>query len=104
HAPIDAITTLMSEHGLQADDVAQIEVDQSVYVAQEILIYPWPDNGLQGKFSLAYNVAAAVADGTVTRDTFRDERIPRYASLLPKITINHMPDGYQGVAVRIRTV
>jgi 2-methylcitrate dehydratase PrpD len=38
-----------------------------------------PQTGLEGKFSLEYVVAAALADGEVTLDTFADETVLRPA-------------------------
>jgi aconitate decarboxylase len=38
---------------------------------------PWPNSGLDGKFSLQYTTAVALLDGHVGLDTFTDERIAR---------------------------
>ena len=50
---------------------------------------PAPHNGLDGKFSFQYTLAAALLDGTVTINTFSDAR--RFGSdmqsLLPKISL-----------------
>src|SRR4051794_1159230 len=73
HRAIEGVKTMMSTHGLEAKDIERLEVEIDAQVANEILMYPWPSTGLEGKFSLAYNVAAALVDGDVTVDTFADD-------------------------------
>ena len=94
HRAIEGIKTMMSTHGLEAKDIERLEVEIDAQVANEILMYPWPATGLEGKFSLAYNVAAALVDGDVTVDTFADERINDYDWVRSKIAINAV-EGYK---------
>jgi 2-methylcitrate dehydratase PrpD len=39
------------------------------------MLYQEPEDALQGKFSAKYNVAAALIDGEIGIETFRDEKI-----------------------------
>ena len=89
HRTLDAIFDLMAEHGLRAEDVANVTVDVPVTLP-ELLIYPRPETGLQGKFSLQYNVAAALVDRAVTRASFTDEQVrrPRIRETIEKVTVN----------------
>jgi len=93
HRTLDGIFALMAEHGLRADDVANVTVDCPVTLP-EVLIYDRPETGLQGKFSLQYNVAAALVDGGVTRATFTDEQVrrPRIRAVIDKVTVNPRED------------
>jgi 2-methylcitrate dehydratase PrpD len=94
HRAIEGVKTMMSMHGLEVKDVERLEVQIDAQVANEILMYPWPATGLEGKFSLAYNVAAALVDGDVTVDTFVDERIHDYDWVRSKIAITPI-EGYR---------
>jgi 2-methylcitrate dehydratase PrpD len=89
HTTLDGVFALIAEHGLREEDVASISVDVPVTLP-EVLIYDRPTTGLQGKFSLQYNIAAAIVDRKVTRATFTDEhaREPRLQAMIEKITVN----------------
>jgi 2-methylcitrate dehydratase PrpD len=71
HAILDSLFSLMQEHNFTYQDVANAEFDQSYYS----IVLMEPDTSLKGKFSVKYNVAAALVDGEVGIETFRDERI-----------------------------
>jgi aconitate decarboxylase len=55
---------------------------------------PHPRNGLEGKFSAQYTLAAALLDGAVTLSSFTDERLHRFGmqTLLSKIAVTMTPD------------
>src|SRR5205823_6482754 len=55
---------------------------------------PQPKNGLEGKFSVQYTLAAALLDGAVTLSSFTDERLerPDMQALLKKITVTMAPE------------
>jgi 2-methylcitrate dehydratase PrpD len=101
HAAINVVRRLMADEGLDPGDVAGIEVDQSGYVARDILLYPWPSTGLEGKFSLAYNVAEACHSGSVTIDSFRPARLGQLEPWRTRVRIREM-EGRPPVAVRMR--
>ena len=105
HRTLDGIFSLVAEHGLREEDVANVTVDCPVTLP-EVLIYDRPETGLQGKFSLQYNVAAALVDGSVTRASFTDERVsaPRILAAIEKVTVNPQEDrDQQTVEIRVRT-
>ena len=71
HAILDSLFSLMREHNFTYQDVASAEFDQSYYS----VVMLEPDTDLKSKFSVKFNVAAALVDGEVGIDTFRDEKI-----------------------------
>ena len=73
HAMLDSLFSLMREHNFTYEDVASAEVDQSYYSV--VMLYQEPEDSLKGKFSAKYNVAAALIDGEIGIETFRDEKI-----------------------------
>ena len=73
HAMLDSLFSLMRQHNFTHEDVANAEVDQSYYSV--VMLYQEPEDALKAKFSARYNVAAALIDGEVGIETFRDEKI-----------------------------
>jgi 2-methylcitrate dehydratase PrpD len=88
HYAIGGVLRLMKEQMLHADDVDSIDVDIEARSLMEVLVYPWPTGPLEGKFSLAYNVAAAVQDGPVTVDTFTAEAMTRLAPFHERVRLH----------------
>jgi 2-methylcitrate dehydratase PrpD len=103
HSTILAITELMAHNDLQPGDVERMEVEQSGFVAREILIYDWPRTGLEGKFSLAYNVAAAWADGGVTIASFDEAHVAALAPYRSKVKVIDVEGSPPTVVVRAFT-
>ncbi|HEY1297429.1 MAG TPA: MmgE/PrpD family protein [Chloroflexota bacterium] len=87
HRMADAALTLRSR-GLQAEDVAKIDVSVSPG-GLEAIIHHQPRTGLQGKFSGEYVVAACLLDGRVALSTFSDDAVlrPSAQDLLSRVTI-----------------
>ena len=71
HAILDSLFTLMRENNFTYQDVANAEFDQS-YFSPTMLE---PETPLKSKFSVKFNAAAALVDGVVGIETFRDEKI-----------------------------
>ena len=71
HAILDSLFSLMREHNFTYQDVANAELDQSYYS----VVMLEPDTSLKSKFSVKYNIAAALVDGEIGIETFRDEKI-----------------------------
>ena len=86
HRPIDAALALRDEHGI---DPAQIERVEIVFPRFEYVNRPFPETGLDGKFSVQYTTAVALLDGEVTVDSFTNERrfAPDVAALLPRVEL-----------------
>ena len=103
HYAIDGTIALLREAGLREADVAQIDVWIEQRNLNEVLVYPWPRTPLEGKFSLAYNVAAALADGEVTVDTFTDADLQRLTAFREKVRV-HATDDLPQNGARIAVV
>ena len=71
HAILDSLFSMMREHNFTYQDVASAEFDQSYYS----VVMLEPDTSLKSKFSVKYNIAAALVDGEIGIETFRDENI-----------------------------
>jgi 2-methylcitrate dehydratase PrpD len=87
HYAIDATIALIRDAVLREVDVDHVEVWIEQRNLNEVLVYPWPRTPLEGKFSLAYNVAAALADGEVTVDTFTAPALARLAAVRDKVRV-----------------
>ena len=104
HYAIDGVINLMRAEGLVSTDVAAIDVTLERRNLEEVLVYPWARTPLEGKFSLAYNVAAAVADGAVTVETFTESAVARLAGERDRVRVHATDDLPQnGARVRIET-
>jgi 2-methylcitrate dehydratase PrpD len=73
HPTIDSLLALMEEHQFDYRDVDEVELQQSYQ--SDYVLYARPRTGLEGKFSVLYNAAAALVQGKVDIETFTDERI-----------------------------
>ena len=71
HPTLDALLDLRREHGFSADEVDAIEIGVDPIVPT-ILIHDHPSTGLEGKFSMPFCAAAAIAYGAVGVETFTD--------------------------------
>jgi len=92
HWSVDAALNLRERHRLEARDVAsaEVEVGANNRAADRLR----PGSVLEAKFSLPYTVAAALIDGRIDFDTFREERFrdPQIRELMERITIQRNPD------------
>jgi 2-methylcitrate dehydratase len=96
HQPISAALQVCSDHGVAAEDVAEILVETTTRGA-DILSDPSkfkPETKETADHSLPYVIAAAVADGNVLPDSFTDEKLkdPRIWDLLGKIKVVADPE------------
>jgi 2-methylcitrate dehydratase PrpD len=78
----------MREENLSFEDIAQVTVEGLPYLSH-VLLYPQPTLGINGKFSIHYNVAAAILDGKVVIDSHSDQmlRRPRVKEALEKVHV-----------------
>ena len=105
HLTLDGIFALMDEHRLREEEIENVTVECSAHLP-DVLIYSRPRTGLQGKFSLEYNVASALIDRAVTRASFTDERVltSRIQQVIEKVTVNPQEGRDQrSVHIRVRT-
>lgn len=86
HRPIDAALALRAEHAIAPAEIESVEI---VFPRFDYVNRPFPESGLDGKFSVQYTTAVALLDGEVTVDTFTNER--RFAAdveaLLPRVNL-----------------
>ena len=74
HTAITAAADLAETHDLKPADVESIDVRASLG-ASDALVHEDPDTGLEGKFSMHYTVASAIARDRVDLTTFDDENV-----------------------------
>ena len=72
---IEATFHLMRENNISYKDIATITIDHAFNNAGPLL-FSKPDTALRGKFSAQYTIAAAILDGKVDIDTYKDQRYP----------------------------
>ncbi len=89
---LDAMFQVMAEHNLTFDDIEEVICDTDMSLLK-VLIHSEPETGLEGKFSLQYTMASAIADGRITLNTYTDESInrPGIKDALKKIKLNVYP-------------
>jgi 2-methylcitrate dehydratase PrpD len=87
HRTLDGLLDLKAETGIGLEEVASVAVEGSARAFQPLL-HDAPRTGLEGKFSLQYAVAAALADGRVTLASFEDAAVRREAiqRFMPRVT------------------
>jgi 2-methylcitrate dehydratase PrpD len=109
HRALDAALQATGGEPYPESAVASIEV-RAPAGSTSALVHPRPVNGLEGKFSLEYCLAAAVLDGAISLNTFRDDQVarPEAQSLLRRVSLLHYPalpppdPGTCAVDVRLR--
>jgi aconitate decarboxylase len=84
HRGIDAALDLSHKHALDPADIARVVIHGPV---MSYIDRPFPKTGLEGKFSYQYTVSAALLDGHIGIDTFRDARrfAPEMEAMLGKV-------------------
>ena len=91
HRGIDAALDLQQRFGVDADRIAAVTIETPVmrYVGR-----PFPETGLDGKFSFQYTVAAALLDRSIGIETFTDEAVhrPEVVDLLRRTTVDMKPE------------
>jgi 2-methylcitrate dehydratase PrpD len=113
HAFIDAALEIQQQHGLQADDVAEITAlihpGQSQVVCEPLAAKRRPGSDYDGKFSLPFVVAAALVRGRFTLDELEDDALndPAILALCDRIGYEHdetsaYPRYYSG-ELRVKT-
>jgi 2-methylcitrate dehydratase PrpD len=90
---IDAILYLVGQHDIDADDVAEVECRTSSHTPQ-VLIHSHPQTALEGKFSLQYCMAIAIADKEVGLNQFTDNKVQdaKIQKLINKVRYAHPPE------------
>ena len=86
HPTIDTLINLRREKKFDPSEIESVEISVDS-VTPTVLIYSQPMNGLEGKFSLHYCAAAALAFGYVGIDTFEPATMssPEVQRILPLV-------------------
>ncbi|MEE2790857.1 MAG: MmgE/PrpD family protein, partial [Acidobacteriota bacterium] len=92
HPTIDTLLDLQNEYGFTAADIDQVEVGVDT-VTPTVLIHDRPTTGLEGKFSMHFCAASAVAHGRVDLQTFEPSGLSDSLTreLLPRIMMHVDP-------------
>ncbi|MEQ1776098.1 MAG: MmgE/PrpD family protein [Burkholderiales bacterium] len=100
HRPVGGMFELIQQHNIKLEEVTRVRVG-FLPGADTPLIHRDPHTGLEGKFSLEYNAAAALLDGKLTMETFTDAMVqrPEIRAVMPKVERFYIPDEkfYSGV-------
>ena len=109
HPMIYAMLSPKKEHELSPSEVSEIEC-RACSALPNVLIHHHPHQGLEGKFSMEFCLAAALIDGKVGVGQFTDEGVnrPEIQSLISRTKFVH-PDGWtedlispQEVVIRLK--
>lgn len=92
-AGIVAALQMVKEDGVRAQDVERVRCLGN-HMIQHSLWNDNPQSGLEGKLSLHYCIAAALVDGQVEVEQFRDERVkdPLIRDIIRRVSIEPHPD------------
>ncbi len=74
HQTLTGLLALLKEKKLKAADIELVEHIGPNIPCTGALLRSTVTQGLEGKFTLAYNISAAIIDGKVDYDTFTDKR------------------------------
>ncbi len=92
HRGIDAALRLRHQLGFSANELDRL-ICKMPPGGMHVLIYPRPQTGLEGKFSMPYCLAAAVLDGRFSLESFSDKAVqrPEIFALYEKIDAHESP-------------
>ena len=98
---LDGILQIVQEHNISFTKVESVEVEMSSYASHN-LRFNKPSTGYQGKFSMQYNMAAAILDGKVDIDSFSDEKAssPKMKEALSKVKVTIRPEWVSDIEIR----
>jgi 2-methylcitrate dehydratase PrpD len=93
HSIIDSALELQRTHRIRPEQVAEVTVGVNAAVPR-ILIHGNPRSGLEAKFSGEFSAAAALCDGRVGIQTFRDDKTddPAIRELMARVRLVVDPD------------
>ena len=90
HSPITATLLLLREHALTAADIRSVEVEvgpPNIILCEPLEEKRNPENAINGKFSIPFNVASVIVRGGVTIDSYSDALLhdPEIRAMTAKI-------------------
>jgi 2-methylcitrate dehydratase PrpD len=91
HAPLEALSLLMREHALTADQIVRLDV--STFAESAALFPGMPETTGQAQYSLAFALAAMMVHGHVGPDQISGDGLTdgNVAALLPRIFVQEEP-------------
>lgn len=92
HAPLRAVLEVRSSMSLVAADIVQIEAWVPAFVLSQTMVISWPKTAMEGKFCLAFNLAAAWVDGRVDLHTFTEERLRALDPYQDRVAVHSSPN------------
>jgi 2-methylcitrate dehydratase PrpD len=89
HNGIDAMLHLVDKFDINPEEVKKIDCGV-LQIAKDILICPEPKTGLEGKFSMPFCLALAMAERNIRLDHFTDEKVndPMIKSIISKVDMD----------------
>ena len=114
HQTLTGLLALLKEKKLKADDIESVEHIGPRIPCTGALLRDSVTQGLEGKFTLAYNISAAIIDGKVDYETFTDKRAAKgdLQTFMKRVTISrnndvalrrpHIADGNQEARLVIK--
>src|SRR5437764_5613052 len=104
HPALDAMLDLRRENHLRPEQIESVEVQVDT-VTPTLLIYDQPETGLEGKFSMAFCMAAALVDGKVGLETFGSRvHDPAIRDLMARVAMRANPEIGKGVPALTQAV
>jgi len=93
HAAIEGIRRLREQHGFAGGDVAEV-VLRVAPASIDMCAIPRPATGLEGKFSLRYTAALALAERSTGPASFTDAMVhdPELVDLRDRVTVVAVPE------------
>lgn len=88
HSMLDALLALIEESNLKYEDIARVEIGNQSYQSA-VMMFGKPTTGLEAKFSILYNAAIAILEGTPRIEHFTDERVndPKLQEAMEKVRV-----------------
>ena len=100
----DALQKILRRQPVDPDQIESIEVHFNEFLGQ-MVPYTSPQTGLEGKFSIEYDLTAIALDGRAGLRQYTDEMVKRpQAQALMKRVIRHLHDGAVGAGSGSRVV
>lgn len=105
HSTIDLMKEIRNKTEIDLNEVEEIKIEAS-RIALDAAGKTEPKTGLEGKFSIYYCAAVALAEGSAGIDKFTDEKVkdPRLVKLRKKVKVTLVEDDdlYFGARVSVR--
>jgi 2-methylcitrate dehydratase PrpD len=97
HRSLDAMLHLVNEYDIKPEDVESVDC-QGIPLYLTLLFYTNPTTGLQAKFSMQFNMAAAIAYRAVGLAQVTDEGVnnPVVRDLMQRVTLRANPAWQEG--------